>query len=114
MSWDQVYPITSQFVDAQFIASSEETSLTGAAVAKKNAGGWRAAHTDVDPWLQVDFLTNVTIFTMNSWKGLAGHVTAFTIEYSDAGMSFFNYSQDGQSTKVRIVFDNFNLGLSMK
>ena len=107
MTWDQVYPISNQLVDGQLIASSEETNLTGAAVAKKNAGGWTAAQNDVNPWLQVDFLTNVTIFKMNSWKGLAGHVTAFTVAYCDGGMLFANYSQDGQSTKVRITFYNF-------
>ena len=107
MNWDQVYPISSQLVDGQLIASSEETNLTGAAVARKNAGGWTAAQNDVNPWLQVDFLTNVTIVTMNLWKGLAGHITAFTVEYSDGGVLFVNYSQDGQSTKVDMTSYNF-------
>ena len=87
------------------MASSEQANLGGAAAAKHNAGGWVAADVDVHPWLQVDFLTNVTIVAMTSKKGdnLDHYVTAFTVAYS-YGSEFFNYTQDGQTTKVRKLF----------
>ncbi len=103
-AWNPPYRISSQFVDGQLIASSEQTSHTGAAASKIYAGGWVAAENDVDPWLQLDFLTNVIIFSMNSKKGnFTGNVTAFTVAYSD-GSKFVNYTQDGQAPKVRNYF----------
>lgn len=91
-------------VDGQLIASSERAGNGSAASAKTGFGGWIAHENDPNPWLQVDFLTNVTIFGMISGNitgatPVADRVTSFTIAYGYAS-ELVNYTQDGSTTKV--------------
>ena len=97
-SWYPVYEIGNKLLESQWIASSEQTSIGSAPAAQ--AEGWMPAENDPDPWLQVDFLTMVTL-SMIRTKDHSGGLTSFTIAYSN-GSEFVNYTQDGQTTKVRI------------
>ena len=67
--WFDPVPLGMQdgmIVDSQIAASSSKYFLSGASNARLNLtettyGGWIAADQDSDPWLQVNFISNVTV-----------------------------------------------------
>ena len=95
-------------LDSQMRASSSKFYTSGANNARKDLtaipgvrdGGWIAADHDGNPWLQVDFILNVTV---SKWyiQGLAGKdhiVTKYTIASGDDGETFSDYKPKNQQT----------------
>ena len=67
-------------------------------------GGWIAADDDSNPWLQVDFITNVTvsgIATQGEDAGVAW-VKSYQISYGDRKHFLADYHEDGL-VKVRRI-----------
>ncbi|CAB3985111.1 Hypothetical predicted protein [Paramuricea clavata] len=99
-------------LDFQLSASSSKYSLSAADKGRLNLnytfntttseietyGGWIAADDDNVPWLQVDFITNVTISgiaTQGEDEGEAW-VTSYEISYGYSKNSLQDYQVDGQ------------------
>jgi hypothetical protein len=104
-------------LDFQLRASSSKYSLSGADKGRlhlnytfnrntseiETYGGWIAADDDSVPWLQVDFITNVTISgiaTQGEDEGEAW-VTSFEISYGYSKNSLQDYQVDEQ-VKVNV------------
>jgi hypothetical protein len=107
-------------LDFQLSASSSKYSLSGADKGRLNLnytfntttseietyGGWIAAEDDSVPWLQVDFITNVTISGISTQGEDEGEawVTSYEISYGYSKNSLLDYQVDGQvKVKVRPV-----------
>ena len=68
-------------------------------------GGWIAAEDDIDPWLQVDFRTNVTVSSLLT-QGLDSNtawVTRFTLAYAHEKDDWNDYKINGL-VKVKFIF----------
>ena len=104
-------------LDFQLSASSSKYPLSGPDKGRLNLnytsnsttleiekyGSWIAADDDSDPWLQVDFIVNVTISgiaTQGEDEGEAW-VTSYELSYGDSKTSLQNYQIDHQ-IKVKI------------
>ena len=95
---------TRLILDSQITSSSAKSEENGDCKSRLNsANGWIAAIYDENPWLQVDFIANVTITSIIS-QGLNGstsRVTKFTLVHGYDRMNLKNYTENG-SAKVRI------------
>ena len=107
--------------DSQISASSQYDANHAAIQGRLNfqetsgkAGAWVPAYNDGNPWLQVDLgnqLTNVTrVATQgrnyNQWpRGPHNQwVTKYKLQYSDDGVNFQYYREQGQPTdKVKLL-----------
>ena len=79
-------------------------------------GAWSAAENDVDPWLQVDLVSNFTRVTGLATQGRDDYdwwVIEYKLLYSSyQNSNFKNYKEGGQTmAKVRTPFFNFSLVL---
>ena len=105
--WFDSYDLSMEngfILDSQITTSSAQDSSCGGSKARLNsdtntssAGGWIARDYDANPWLQVDFIANVTLTSIVT-QGIAGNtsrVTKFTVAYGFDRMNFSNYIQDG-------------------
>jgi hypothetical protein len=104
-------------LDFQLSASSSKYSLSGADKGRLNLnytfntntsaietyGGWIAADDDSVPWLQVDFITNVTIsgIATQGEDEVEAWVTSYEISYGYSKNSLQDYQVDGQ-VKVKV------------
>ncbi|XP_078343343.1 lactadherin-like [Oculina patagonica] len=95
--------------DGQISASSEWNDFAAASNGRLhlqeknriNAGGWVALTQDVNQWLQVDLGSLNTIVTGVATQGrpvLSRWVTKYKLQYSDDGVNFQYYKEQGQST----------------
>ena len=108
--------------DSQISASSELNANHSAIQGRLNfqetlvkAGAWEAGTNDSNPWLQVDLrnqITNVTRVATQGrhysrqWpRGRHSHwVKKYKLQYSDDGVNFQYYREQGQPTdKVKIL-----------
>ena len=99
-------------LDSQISASSSMSYTSGpgnariflTAIPGVRDGGWIAADHDNEPWLQVDFIVNVTVTTLEM-QGLSDSshlVTKYTLAYGDDGETFSYYkTSNQQGVKVR-------------
>jgi hypothetical protein len=100
-------------LDSQILASStKDYQTSGAAYARLNlttignisSDSWIAAENDNDPWLQVDFISNVTISEIST-QGLenrSSYVTSYALAFGNKSDSLQDYQVNGQ-VKVNIV-----------
>ena len=97
--------------DAQITTSSAKDIGSGGNKARLNlltntsTGGWIAGDYDTNPWLQVDFIANITLTSIvtQGLEGETSRVTKFTLAYGYVPMNLNNYFQSG-SIKVVVVF----------
>ena len=108
--------------DSQISASSEhEIDVNHAAIQGRlnfqetsvKAGAWAAATNDVNQWLQVDLGKQFTKVTRVATQGRnyssqwpASHdqwVTKYKVRYSEDGVNFHSYREQGQNTAKVII-----------
>jgi len=108
--------------DSQFSASSENGGNHAANQGRLNfqetssrAGAWQAVTNDLKQWLQIDLgnrLAQVTRVATQGrhyssqwlWSPHSQWVTKYKLQYSDDGVNFQYYREQGQPTdKVKIV-----------
>ncbi|XP_028412252.1 uncharacterized protein LOC114535069 [Dendronephthya gigantea] len=102
-------------LDSQLTASSSQYYNATASNARLNLktnpssyGAWIAAENDNNPWLQVDFITNVTI-TAIATQGLDGGqhwVKEYSIGFGPDNILFTNYEEDGKTKIFPANFDS--------
>ena len=92
--------------DSQITASSEYSpnhqASNGRLNFKANSGSWSAKTSDLNQWLQVDFL-RPTIITGITTQGRIQHnqfVTKYTVSFSEDENNFQNFNNQGM-LKVR-------------
>ena len=99
-------------LDSQIRASSLMSYTSGPGNARLHLtaipgvrdGGWIAADHDSKPWLQVDFIVNVTVSSlkMQGSADTSHRVTKYTLAYGDDGETFIDYKTSNQhAAKVR-------------
>ena len=73
-------------------------------------GGWIAAENDDRPWLQVDFLTNITVTRIDTQGSSSskGRVTSYAVSFSSDGISFQEFKEDNK-VKVAVYVVNFQI-----
>ena len=100
-------------LDSQITASSSNSSVAGAwngrlditTINNVRYGGWIAADYDNDPWLEVDFISNVTVSAIAT-QGLEGGqqwVKSFTVNFGYKRNVKHNFKID-RETKVCVSF----------
>jgi hypothetical protein len=111
-------------LDSQILASStKDYQTSGSAYARLNltaighvgSDSWIAAENDNDPWLQVDFISNVTISEIRT-QGLENrslYVTSYTLVFGDKRDSLQEYQVNGQ-VKVSIIHFIWSRGKSLE
>jgi len=65
-----------------------------------SAGSWSAENNDVNQWLQVDLgsrYTKLTRVATQGKKGVAQWVTKYKLQYSNDGVTFQYYREQGQT-----------------
>ena len=72
-------------------------------------GSWAASEKNVHQWFQVEFrnwtkVTGVAIQGSGRWAYRAAWVTKFKLAYSDDGVFFSDYKEDGDNNKVLLLF----------
>ena len=93
-------------LDSQiFVSSSKDHVMSGASNARLNPtnngtvsnGSWVAAQNDNDPWLMVDFISNVTISEVSTQSSANGssYVTMYTLAFGDTRDTLQDYQVDG-------------------
>ena len=98
--------------DEQITASSEWDGYHAAVQGRLHfpeafgkAGGWAARTRDTNQWLQIDMKNEYTNFTRVATQGRNGAnewVTEYALQYSDDGVNFYYYMDQGQiSRKVK-------------
>ncbi|XP_028407274.1 uncharacterized protein LOC114529904, partial [Dendronephthya gigantea] len=102
-------------LDSQLTASSSQYYNATASNARLNLkttlssyGAWIAAKNDNNPWLQVDFITNVTI-TAIATQGLDGGqhwVKEYSIGFGPDNVLFTNYEENGKTKIFPANFDS--------
>ena len=96
-------------LDGQISASSEldvdNAAIQGRLYFKVTGtkrGAWSAAQSDRKQWLQVDLGSQFTKVTRIATQGQNGGntqwVRRYKLQYSDDGVSFQNYREEGQSS----------------
>ena len=93
--------------DSQITASSEWDANHAAIQARLNflagggkAGGWSARHNNAGQWLQID-LASYQKVTWIVTQGRNGHnqwVTKYRLQYSDGGLHYRFYHEQGQNS----------------
>ncbi|XP_078354081.1 uncharacterized protein LOC144638724 isoform X2 [Oculina patagonica] len=93
--------------DRQISASSEWSAATAANQGRLHfkpsgtkSGGWSAVTNDVNQWLQVDLGSQhfrVTHVATQGSNGIAHWVTVYKLQYSNNGVNFQFYREQGQS-----------------
>jgi hypothetical protein len=93
-------------VNSQLTSSSEKGETTRARNARlrlkpvdgERVGAWIAATDDTNPWLQVNFKSNVTVrgITTQGRSDKGEWVTTYEVSYSIDGMNFDTYEDNGQ------------------
>ena len=95
-------------VDSQLSASSQLDGDHSAAQARlhfradgSRGGGWSALKNDDNQWLEVDVgsYTRVTSVAIQGGNSKNEWVTKYSLQYSDDGMSFHMYVQEGEKSK---------------
>ena len=96
--------------DGQLSASSEWDANHAARQGRLNfqavpgkAGSWSAKRNDVNQWLQVDLgaqynKIKVTGVATQGRNGYSQWVNKYTLQYSNDGVNFQDYKEQGQST----------------
>ena len=97
--------------DGQISASSQWDGNHAASQGRLNfqavpgkAGSWSALTNDANQWLQIDLgnqHNNVTSVATQGRNGLSQWVTRYKVQYSDDGVNFLYYQQNG-ADKVRL------------
>lgn len=96
--------------DGQISAFSQQDANHAATYGRLNfqksskvTRSWVAATNDVHQWLQVDLGKQHTTVTLLATQGAESHwVTEYKLQYSDDGIKFQYYIEQGQNvTKVR-------------
>ena len=94
--------------DGQISASSEASAIYAAIQGRLHfqetvdiAGGWSAATNDANQWLQVDLGRQLAKVTRVATQGRNGPytqlVTKYKLQYSNDGVNFQNYTEQGQN-----------------
>lgn len=98
-----------EITDDQISASSRAQPITPAKVARLNRkdgtdglqGAWVAGTQDLNQWLQIDLKVPHTSVMRVASQGRNGNghwVTKYRLEYSNDGVNFQYYREQGQST----------------
>ena len=89
----------------QLTASSEYSANHAASQGvlnnQKNSGSWSARTNDYNQWLQVDLgktMKVTRVATQGRYSGYNQWVTKYKLQYSDDGVSFQYYKEQGQTT----------------
>ena len=89
-------------LDSQIRASSSKFLTTEGTYGRHS--GWIAADYDSHPWIQVDFIVNVTVSLLNRLPDTDHGVTKYTISFGNDGEEFSEYKISKESTaKVRYL-----------
>jgi len=94
----------------QLTASSEYSANHAASQGvlnyQKNSGSWSARTNDLNQWLQVDLgktMKVARVATQGRYSGYDQWVTKYKLQYSDDGVSFQYYKEQGQTTDKEFV-----------
>ena len=101
-------------LDSQiFVSSSKDDFTSGGDNARLNPtnnstvsnGSWVAGQNDDDPWLMVDFISNVTISEISTQSSENGssYVSSYTLAFGDTRNTLQDYQVNGL-VKVKILF----------
>lgn len=103
--------------DEQISASSELSSSNAASQGRLNLmksgdndGTWVAAYNNGDQWLQINLgnQTRVTGVATQGRNGVEHWITKYNLQYSDYGVNFPYYMEQGQSSKkVKWILGSF-------
>ena len=96
--------------DQIFASSTKDCQTSGAAnarlyligISNVRNSGWIAAENDENPWLLVDFISNVTISEISTQGSNNGnsYVTSYTLAFGGKRDSFQEYQDDDSLVKV--------------
>ncbi len=126
IDWFDSYDLgmESRFIlDAQITTSSAKCFRSSGSKARLNSktntnstGGWIAADYDTNPWLQVDFLANVTLTSIvtQNLEGETSRVTKFTVAYGHRSENLNSYTQNGSIKVLDVVFNSLFMSSSVK
>lgn len=93
-----------QIGDAQITASSEYSEAYAAPQGRLNVkaggGAWLPSTSNVYQWLQVDLgrYRVVTGIATQGRNGISQWVTSYELQYSEDGVTFVYYKEEGQSS----------------
>ena len=89
--------------DEQISASSENNAELAATQGRLNSSkSWTSLHPDVNQWLQVDLGWTRSTVTSVATQGRSDQdqwVTEYKLQYSNDGMNFRYYIEQGQATE---------------
>ena len=97
--------ITDEQISASSTTNSNHAANQGRLHFQENSpiqGSWVARARDTNQWLQVDLRTNHISVTRVATQGRNGHndqwVTKYKLQYSEDGVNFKYYREQGQAT----------------
>ena len=79
--------------------------------APDKAGSWSAKYNNLDQWLQIDLGTKHTLVTGLATQGRNGYgqwVTKYKVQYSNNGVNFQYYMEQGQTAVKVKSFSTFD------
>ena len=92
-------------LDSQIFVSSSKDHFTEATSSRLNPTnnsavdnyGWIPAPNDTDPWLMVDFISNVTISEISTQSSENGssYVKSYTLGFGDKSDTLYDYQVNG-------------------
>ena len=91
-------------LDSQIYVSSSKddvtSGVTNARLSSTNVlnSGWIPAQNDNDPWLMVDFISNVTISEISTQSSENGtsYVSSYSLAFKDGRGSLYHYQVNGR------------------
>ena len=97
---------TGAITNGQITASSEWDSsyavTFGRLFNQQNSGGWVSSTADANQWMRIDLSEQQTRITRVATQGrfdFANWVTKYKLQYSNDGMAFQYYREEGQNNE---------------
>jgi len=86
--------------------SANHAASQGVLNNQKNSGSWSARTNDYNQWFQVDLgktMKVTRVATQGRYSGFNQWVTKYKLQYSDDGVNFQYYKEQGQTTD-KVIF----------